>query len=268
MRISTGLSRGIGRKLLPWIVIVAIFMIWEIVVRAFDIPQFVLPAPSAILSAGWKFRVGILDNSLQTLMTTLIGFALAVAFGLVTGVMIGSSSLLYDAFYPVLIGFNAIPKVAIVPLLVIWFGIGTVPAVLTAFLISFFPILVNVATGIATMEPELKDVLRALGASRTQIVRKVGLPRAMPYFFASLKIAMPVAFVGSILAETVAANKGIGSLMLIASARFDVALAFAALLVTGFMGMAFYWIANLLEQRVTGWSVRGAPEAVVINPQG
>ncbi|WP_213738802.1 ABC transporter permease [Bradyrhizobium sp. dw_411] len=260
--------RGIGRRLLPWIVIAAIFAIWELVVRSFGIPQFVLPAPSAIFAAGWKFRVGILDNSLQTLMTTLIGFALAVAFGLIAGIMIGSSSLVYEAFYPALIGFNAIPKVAIVPLLVIWFGIGTVPAVLTAFLISFFPILVNVATGIATTEPELRDVLRALGASPAQIVRKVGLPRAMPYFFASLKIAMPVAFVGSILAETVAANKGIGSLMLVATARFDVALAFAALLVTGLMGMALYWIANLLERRVTGWSIRGASDAVVLHPQG
>ncbi len=115
----TGLSRGIGRKLLPWIVIAAIFLLWEVAVRAFDIPQFVLPAPSAILAAGWKFRVGILDNSLQTLMTTLIGFALAVAFGLVTFGVIFSSARLYDAFYPVLIGFKAIPKVAIVPLLVI-----------------------------------------------------------------------------------------------------------------------------------------------------
>jgi NitT/TauT family transport system permease protein len=261
-------GRNMRRTLLPWLVILAIFVLWELIVRGFGIPQFVVPAPSAIVAAGWKFKTGILDNSLQTLMTTLIGFALAVAFGLVTGVMIGSSALIYDAFYPALIGFNAIPKVAIVPVLVIWFGIGTIPAILTAFLISFFPILVNVATGIATMEPELRDVLRALGASRVQIIRKVGLPRAMPYFFASLKIAMPVAFVGSILAETVAANKGIGSLMLVASARFDVALAFAALLVTGLMGMAFYWIANTLERRVTGWSVRGGPDTAIDHPQG
>ncbi len=263
-----GMNRKSRRKMLPWAVIIAIFIIWELFVRLFGIQSFVLPAPSAIFQSGWTFRWGILDNSLQTLMTTVVGFAFAVVFGLLSGVLIGSSALAYEAFYPALIGFNAIPKVAVVPVLVIWFGIGTVPAVITAFLISFFPILVNVATGIQTMEPELKDVLRALGATRIQIITKIGLPRAMPYFFASLKIAMPVAFVGSILAETVAANKGIGSLMLIASARFDVALAFAALLVTGLMGMALYWIANFLEQRLTGWSIRGASDTVVVVPQG
>ena len=121
-----------------------------------------------------------------------------------------------------MIGFNTIPKVAVIRILVIWFGVGTVPAVITAFLLSFFPILVNVATGIATAEPELQDVLRALDASRWQVIQKVGLPRSMPYFFASLKVAITVAFVGPIVAETVAANKGIGHLMLVASSRFEV----------------------------------------------
>src|SRR5436190_8118078 len=123
-------------------------------------------------------------------MTTAIGFFIAVVFGLLSGVAVGSSTIVYDGFYPALIGFNSIPKVAVIPILVIWFGIGTVPAIVTAFLISFFPILVNVAAGIATVEPELMDVLRALGAKPWQIVQKVGLPRSMPYFFASLKVAI------------------------------------------------------------------------------
>jgi NitT/TauT family transport system permease protein len=199
----------------------------------------------------------LLDNSWQTLMTTLIGFAFAIVFGLLLGVAIGSSTLLYHGLYPLLIGFNSVPKVAVVPILVIWFGIGTVPAVITAFLISFFPIVVNVATGIATVEPELRDVLRALGARHTDIIRKVGLPRAMPYFFASLKIAITVAFVGSIIAETVAANKGIGHLMILASSRFDVPLVFAGLMVTAVMGVAMYLVAVAIENRTTGWAMRG-----------
>ena len=136
-------------------------------------------------------------------------------------------------------------------------GAGFWPAVLTAFLISFFPIVVNVATGIATVEPELRDVLRALGASQTDIIRKVGLPRAMPYFFASLKVAITVAFVGSIISETVAANEGIGHLMLVASSRFDVPLVFAGLIITGVMGVAMYWVAVTIEERTTGWATRG-----------
>jgi NitT/TauT family transport system permease protein len=252
------LRRKTVRLALPWIVIIAIFVVWEIVVRAFNIEQFVLPAPTAIFASGWEWRAEMLDNAWQTLMTTAVGFLLAVIFGLLGGVLFGSSTLVYDGFYPALVGFNSIPKVAVIPILVIWFGIGTVPAIVTAFLISFFPILVNVAAGIATVEPELKDVLRALGANQWQIVQKVGLPRSMPYFFASLKVAITFAFVGSIVAETVAANKGIGNLMLVASSRFEVPLAFAGLLVTSIMGIGMYLVAEFIERRTTGWATRGA----------
>jgi len=255
------LRRKAVRSALPWVVIIAIFVLWEIVVRAFDIEQFVLPAPTAIFASGWEWRAEMLDNAWQTLMTTVVGFSFAVIFGLIGGVLFGSSTLVYDGFYPALVGFNSIPKAAIIPILVIWFGSGTVPAVVTAFLISFFPILVNVAAGIATVEPELKDVLRALGAKQWQIVQKVGLPRSMPYFFASLKVAITFAFVGSIVAETMAANKGIGNLMLVASSRFEVPLAFAGLMVTSIMGIGMYLVADFVERRTTGWATRGVDAA-------
>lgn len=250
-------ERKAARQALPWVVIIAIFVFWEAFVRAFQIQQFVLPAPSAIFESLWQWRWPILENSWQTLMTTLIGFAFAIFIGGLGGIALGSSAVVYDGFYPALIAFNSVPKVAVIPVLVIWFGIGTVPAIITAFLLSFFPILVNVATGIATVEPELRDVLRALGASKRQVIMKVGLPRAMPYFFASLKIAMTVAFVGSIVAETVAANAGIGHLMLVASSRFEVPLAFAGLIVTGLMGVGMYIICVAIERRMTGWATRG-----------
>jgi NitT/TauT family transport system permease protein len=250
------------RRLLPWLVIVALFVFWQLCVVAFKIESFVLPAPSDIFVAAWQWHWPLLDNAWQTFLETVIGFLIAIVFGLLAGIAIGSSTLVYDGLYPALIGFNTIPKVAVVPILVIWFGIGTVPAIITAFLLSFFPILVNVATGIATVEPELKDVLRALGASRWQVITKVGLPRAMPYFFASLKVAITVAFVGSIVAETVAANKGIGNFMLVASSRFEVPLAFAGLLITSIMGMGMYAVASVIEQRVTGWAVRGTGDGI------
>ena len=248
------------QSILPVAVIVAAFVLWEVLVRVFDVPQFVLPAPSAVFGSMATYAGPILENALQTLLTSVLGFGLAVVVGLGLGVALGASALVYRAIYPLLIGFNAVPKVAVVPILVIWFGIGTIPAVITAFLLSFFPIVVNVATGIATVEPELRDVLRALGASPLDVIRKVGLPRAMPYFFASLKIAITVAFVGSILAETVAANSGIGHLMVLASSRFDVPLVFAGLLVTSLMGIGMYAIAAWAEGRMTGWSVRGGAD--------
>lgn len=240
----------------PWLATAAFFLAWEGGCRALNVPAFVLPTPSAAIAALIQYRDGIWINASHTMMTTLLGFAVAVIFGVLLGVAVGGWPLLYRAVNPLLIGFNSIPKVAMVPILVLWFGIGTVPAVLTAFLVSFFPITVNVATGIVTMEPELRDVLRSLGASHMDILFRVGLPRSMPYFFASLKIAITLAFVGAVISETVASNVGIGYLMMSASATFRVPLVFAALLVIAAMGIAMYSFAALLEWRYAGWATR------------
>jgi NitT/TauT family transport system permease protein len=191
------------------------------------------------------------------LVTTLFGFGLAIVGGVLLGVAVGFSTLVYSGLYPLLVGFNAIPKVALVPILVLWFGIGAVPVVVTSFIISFFPIVVNVATGIATMEPELADVLRSLGASKLDVLRKVGLPRAMPYLFASLKIAITLAFVGSVLAETIGGNAGLGFLMVTAAARFDVALVFAGLIAVAVMAVGLFAICVLIERRMVRWAFRG-----------
>lgn len=241
----------------PWLIAVPTLVIWELAVWIMNVPKFVLPAPSAIVASLWKWWPVIGSHAWQTLYTTLIGFAFAVVGGLALGVAVGWSRLLYRALYPVLIAFNSIPKVAIVPILVIWFGIGTVPAVITAFMLSFFPIVVNVAAGLATVEPEMEDVLRSLGASRRDILLKVGLPRSAPYFFASLKVAITLALVGSVISETIAANKGIGYLMLNASSRFDVPLVFAGLVVVAIMGVVIYECFAWIERRTTGWATRG-----------
>jgi NitT/TauT family transport system permease protein len=240
----------------PWLTTIAFFLLWEIGCRLLGIPSFILPAPSQAIAALIEFWPGIWLNAAHTLFTTLLGFAMAVAVGAALGVTVGASPLIYRAVNPLLIGFNSIPKVALVPILVLWFGIGTVPAVLTAFLVAFFPITVNVATGIVTMEPELADVLRSLGASKLDILLKVGVPRTLPYFFASLKVAITLAFVGAVISETVAANAGIGYLMLTASSTFRVPLVFAALLVIAAMGILMYAAAALVERRYTRWATR------------
>jgi NitT/TauT family transport system permease protein len=153
--------------------------------------------------------------------------------------------------------FNALPKAAFVPVLVVWFGIGVGPAILTAFLISFFPIMVNIATGLATLEPELEDVLRVLGARRMDVLLKIGLPRSMPYFFASLKVAITLAFVGSTVSEMSAANEGIGYLLVSAGSSMKMPLAFAGLMVIGAMAMAMYELFAIVEKRTTAWAHRG-----------
>ena len=244
-------------RILPWLVFAVMLIVWECVARLFSIPEFILPAPTVVGMTIWKWWTPILVNAQHTLITTLVGFALANVLGLTLGILIGSSTYVYHGLYPLLIAFNSIPKVALVPILVIWFGIGTPPAIVTSFLISFFPIAVNVAAGIATVEPELRDVMRALGAKPIKIVRKVGLPRSMPYYFASLKIAITSSFLGSILAETIAGQRGIGHLMIVASSRFEVPLVFAGVVVTAVMSVAMYTVATLVETRTIGWATRG-----------
>lgn len=249
-------SAALLYRLSPWLATLGFFLLWELCCRVFAIPVFVLPAPSDAWAALLKDFDGIWFNARHTLFTTLCGFIVAIGFGLLLGIVVGASSTVYRALNPLLVGFNSVPKVALVPILVLWFGIGTVPAILTAFLVAFFPITVNVATGIATMEPELRDVLRSLGAGRIAILTKVGLPRSLPYFFASLKVAITLAFVGAVISETVASNVGIGYLMMNASAMFLVPLVFAALLVTAAMGVVMYGITALLERRYVGWAMR------------
>ncbi len=247
---------SLSLRLAPWLFTLGLLLVWEAAVHVLKIPPFFLPPPTAVGRAFVEFWRPILNNSAYTLATTLVGFALAVGFGLLLGLLVGWSRTVYAGLYPLMVGFNAIPKVAVVPILVLWFGIGVVPAVLTAFLISFFPIVVNVATGLATIEPELEDVLKALGASKLDIMRKVGIPRALPYFFGSLKVAITLAFVGSVISESVASNTGIGNLMLQAQAQFQVPLIFAGLVALAVEGIVMYWLMALLEARMTGWARR------------
>ena len=244
------------KRLMPWLVGLAALGLWELLCRLARIPDFILPPPSLVAVVLVRQGPEVLAQAAYTLATTVGGFLIAVVVGLALGVLIGSSRLVYKGLYPVLIGFNSIPKVAVVPVLVIWFGVGTVPAVLAAFLVSFFPIVVNVATGLATIQPELTDVLRSLGARRLQILTKVGIPGSMPYFFASLKIAITLAFVGAVIAETIASNRGVGALIVAAGARFEVPLVFAGLIVIAVMGIAMYAVCARIERRLTFWTVR------------
>jgi len=241
----------------PWLVLAAILLVWELVCRAFHVSDFIFPTPSAIVLSLKQFAGPIGFHAMHTFWSTLVGFAIGVVVGVLLGFLVGSSRLTYTALYPLMIGFNSIPKAAFVPVLVVWFGIGTVPAILTAFVICFFPITVNVATGLATIEPELEDVLRALGASRMDVLLKVGLPRSLPYFFASLKVAITLAFVGSVVSETIAANEGIGYLMMSAGSQMRMPLVFAGLAVIRVMAMAMYEVFAVLEKRMTGWATRG-----------
>ena len=166
----------------PWVLLLLTLLIWQTLCSVFKVSEFIFPSPMRIGEQLIEFHAVIAAHAWRTFWVTMAGFGIAIVVGVLLGFVIGSSRLAYSAVYPLMTAFNALPKAAFVPILVVWFGIGIGPAILTAFLISFFPIMVNIATGLATLEPELEDVLRVLGARRWDVLIKVGLPRSMPYF--------------------------------------------------------------------------------------
>ena len=242
----------------PWLLLLLTIVLWQVICSAFDVSEFIFPSPRAIGHQLYEFAGTIALHAWRTYGVTMAGFGLAIVVGVLLGFLIGSSRLAYAAFYPLLTAFNALPKASFVPILVVWFGIGAGPAILTAFLISFFPIMVNIATGLATLEPELEDVLRVLGAKRWDVLMKVGLPRSLPYFYGSLKVAITLAFVGTTVSEMTAANEGIGYLLVSAGSSMQMGLAFAGLIVVGAMAMVMYELFNLVEKHTTGWAHRGS----------
>lgn len=244
------------RSVFPVLFPVSLFVLWELACRVFDISVYVLPMPSQFFATLYENWSGISVHAVQTLSTTVGGFLLGISAGAFLGIVAGASRTVYQTIYPALVGFYSIPKVALVPIFVIWFGSGTVPALLTSMVICVFPVLVNVATGVATTERDLQDVLKSLGASRVDVLRYVSIPRSLPYFFASLKIAITLSFVGTVVSETVAANRGIGTMMVRASADFDVPLVFAGLMLLAMMGIVLYAAFAVIEQRTVGWAKR------------
>jgi NitT/TauT family transport system permease protein len=253
---ATARWEKIRRHALPYLITVLLLVLWEVLNRLSHISSVILPPPSDIFVAMVRYREVITENALHTFITAMIGFGLGVITGIVIGLATGVSPAIYSTTYPLLVAFNAIPKVALLPLFVLWAGIGVVPAVLTSLSLAFFPIAVNVATGLATIDPEMNDLMRSLGARRDEILVKVGIPRAMPYLFASLKIAITLAFVGTVISETVASNEGIGFLMMSASSNFNVPLVFAGVFVIAVMAVAAYGMCSLIEQRIVHWAFR------------
>lgn len=255
------MSRNQIERWAPVVLGLMLLVLWQAVCWLFRIDDYIFPSPYTIAQAMAEFSGPLAEAAWKTFWVTMVGFGISIVVGVLLGFLVGSSRLAYAAVYPLLVAFNAVPKAAIVPILIVWFGIGIGPGVLTAFLISFFPITVNIATGLATLEPELEDVLRVLGAKRWDVLVKVGLPRSLPYFYGSLKVAITLAFVGTVLAEMTAGDSGIGYLMQSAGSSQRMPLAFAGLVVIGAMAMAMYELFSAIEHHTTAWAHRGSNAA-------
>lgn len=236
-----------------FVLIVTLLAIWELYVRSGQISAQILPTPTGIISAllnNWSF---IYDNTLQTLLETVLGMAVATILGLLLAIMLDASLWLRRAIYPLLITSQTIPIIALAPLLVIWFGIDIGPKVIVVALYCFFPIAVACADGLAGADPELIKLLQSMKASRWQILSMVRLPGAMPAFFSGLRIAATYSVTGAIFGEYVAAEKGLGIYMLNAAHSDVVVLVFAAILVTAVLSLLLFGLVSLIERIALPW---------------
>ncbi|MEM4519724.1 MAG: ABC transporter permease [Sulfolobales archaeon] len=240
----------------PLLTLLFLGIVWELLVKALNIPNYVLPSPSVIADTSARYSWYLTLNLLDTLVAALTGLAIAAVFSLALSLPLAYSEVIRESIYPLITGFNAIPRAALVPLLALWFGLGAVPKVLTAFLIAFFPILVPTLTAMITMEKELWEMLRSFGASKGQILAKVAIPRAMPYFLSSLHMGLTSAFVGAVIAEMVASDKGLGYVILSSTSRLDTSLAFACLILLALTTFVISKVLSIVERRVVKWAYR------------
>ena len=188
----------------PLIAIIIFLLFWEALVWVNGWPNYKMASPSDVWPAFWKFRTLFFDYGWDTLWRTVVGLMLAVVVGVGLGMIMGFSRTMRDALYPLLVGFNAIPKATVVPIIALMFiGQHDLNTILIAFMISFFPIAVSVSIGLSTLEPEYRDILRALGASKAMIFWKIALPKTLPEFFGALKVSVTLAFIGTNLMEIV-----------------------------------------------------------------
>jgi NitT/TauT family transport system permease protein len=246
-----GLRSQAARALL----LVFSLLVWEAAVRTFRIPTYVLPPPSEVLGA---LRTGAasgvyLHHFWITLGETLLGFALGSAVAFVLGTGIAASRTVEYYLYPYVVMFQSVPKVALAPLIVVWFGLGLTSKVVAASLIAFFPLLVNTIVGLRSADGERVDLMRSLAASNMQIFWMLRLPSSLPFVFAGLEVAMVFSLIGAIVAEFVGSSAGLGMLIQSGNYTMDVAGEFAVLFILAWMGLALNWIIVSIRRRVLFW---------------
>ena len=240
---------------------VALVMLWEIGVRAWDVPDYVIPGPFLV----WRsfvngVRSGLfLYHAAYTCGEALAGFVIAGVLGIVIGALIAQSRLIEKTLYPYLIVIQTTPKIAVAPLLIIWFGFGVTSKIVIAATVAFFPVLVNVIAGLRAIEPDKIDLMRSLNASKWQIFRMARLPSALPIIFAGLNVAAVFSILGAIVGEFVGSKAGLGNLILQANTNLDTAGIFAVIACLSIMGILLHLAMGWLQHRIVFWATDSTP---------
>lgn len=237
----------------PLGLVVLIIVLWEVAVRAFRIPPYLIPAPKDVLVAFWTEGDRLLAEAVPTTTATVGGFLLSVLFGIPIAMLIAGSRTVEAYVYPLLVFSQSIPKVAIAPLFVVWFGFGMAPKVISAFLLGFFPVVVASVQGFKSLDPEMRDLARSMKASWLQTFRMVSLPHALPSIFAGLKVSVTLAVVGAVVGEFVGSNSGIGYVLQRSIGNFELPTMFAALVILALIGMILFWLVDLVERILVPW---------------
>ncbi|MDB5536911.1 MAG: binding-protein-dependent transporter inner rane component [Devosia sp.] len=238
-----------------WTLLVLI-SIWELSVQIGKVPAYILPAPSAIGGVFFNYWHRLLPNALVTLSEVLIGFIGAVVVGVPLAVMIVYSRAMEKAVYPLIVASQTVPKVAIAPLLLTWFGYGMTPKIVIVILLAFFPIVINSVMGLKSSSREMIYLARSMGASGLQTFWKFRLPQALPSIFAGLKLATVLSVIGAVVAEFIGADKGLGYLILIAGANFDITRQFASIILITLIGVLFFVTLEQMERFFIPWKAR------------
>lgn len=241
------------------LVAVAFVLAWELAVRLFDLPPYLIPSPFAVAEAIWiGFESGLfIYHGYVTLLATVIGFALGSLLGFVLGVLVSQIPILDRLFYPYIVAFQTIPKVAIAPLIVIWFGFGIGSKIAMALMICFFPVVVNTIEGLHSVKPERVMLLRSYSASRMNIFRIVQLPSALPFIFAGLDIGIVLAVIGTVVGEFVGSTEGLGYILMKFNNEIRIDGVFASIIVLSLLGLALHAILRITQRRIVFWSTPG-----------
>jgi NitT/TauT family transport system permease protein len=242
-----------GNLIWPTALLAAMLVAWEAAVRMLAIPDVVLPSPSAIAAYLVRRDTLFLNHMWPTLIQTVGGFALAVAGGIALAIVVSLTEIGRRGLMPLLVIAQIVPKIAVAPLLMLWFGLGDFSRILIAFLIAFFPMVINTASGLASLSEEVTLLGRSLARSRLQFFAKIQLPHALPYIFDGMKVSITLAIIGVIVAEFVSSQKGLGYLIMFANGMLDTVMMMSAIVVLSAVGLALYGVIALVGRVVVYW---------------
>jgi NitT/TauT family transport system permease protein len=238
-----------------WVTLVSMLIVWEVLIAIFRPPTYLLPAPSAIAKDLIVYWPILFKEAAVTTYETLLGFFLSVIVAGPLAVLLSYSKPFERSLYPLIVGSQTIPKVALAPLFLAWFGFGIAPKIVIVVLVTFFPILIDTVVGLKSLSPQMLNLARSMGASPVQVFWRFQLPNALSSIFAGMKVASTLAIIGAIVAEFVGADSGLGYIMIVAISNLDAAREFSAIIVLSAIGIVFFAAIEYLERLSIPWHI-------------